>query len=192
MYKQIYDGLIIETLCKYRMDSASDEIKQKLEAYNQLSPRDQYLQVFSWEPEIKPSDCFECQTLRGNMTFTEISIDKATLVENASIAEKLNQTSPLKDRFFFCTVPGTNREVTLCLHKSLVFEVQDADKPRYVAFIDNRRHPSTYNKNGDLDWRFYDTPKDLHKHFDTNKSNEAVESLSKKLMEDIPKAAMVK
>lgn len=173
------------------MDSASAEIKEKLEAYNQLTPTEQYMEVLQWEGKIKPSECFECQALRGNMAFTEISIDKATLVENGSVAEKLNQTSPLRDRFFFCTVPGTNREDTLCLHKGLVFEVQDADRPRYVAFIDNRRLPSTYNKNGDLDWK-YDTPKDLLKHFDTNKSNEAVESLSKKLMEDVPKAAMVK
>lgn len=33
---------------------------------------------------------------------------------------------------------------------------------------------------------------ELLKHFDTNKSNEAVESLSKNLMKDVPKAAMVK
>ena len=81
--------------------------------------------------------------------------------------------------------------MTLMIHKTQVFEVKDADRERYVAFIDNRRRPSTYNKYGDMDWK-YESSKELLAYFDTNKSSEAVESLSKKLMEDVPKAAMVK
>lgn len=37
-----------------------------------------------WEFEIKDSKCMECQALRANMAYTEISIDRQTLVRGNS------------------------------------------------------------------------------------------------------------
>lgn len=146
------------------MDSASDKLKAELDKFNELSPTEQEEEIRRWSFEIKGADSFECQALRGNMAFSEISIDKETLVENNPIVHKLNKTFP---NFFFCTVPGTKRQDTLMIPKSQVFEVKDADKARYVAFIDNNKRPHIYNKSGAPDISpKYVNGKELFKNFD--------------------------
>lgn len=118
------------------MESASDEIKAQVAEFEQLEATEAEKAMQKWDMEIQDSRNVNCQALRGNMAFSEISIDKETLVDRHDINAQLEQRFP---NFFFCTVPGTMGEQTLMLPKNQVFAVNDEDKARYVAFVNNQK-----------------------------------------------------
>lgn len=74
------------------MESASDEIKAKISEFEQMDATEAEKEMMKWEMQIQDSKCVNCQALRSNMAYAELSIDEATLVDknpiNAQLAEK--------------------------------------------------------------------------------------------------------
>ena len=57
------------------MESASDEIKAQVAEFEQLEATEAEKAMQKWDMEIQDSRNVNCQALRGNMAFSEISID---------------------------------------------------------------------------------------------------------------------
>lgn len=173
------------------MESASDEIKAQIAEFEQLEATEAEKAMQKWDMEIQDSRNVNCQALRGNMAFSEISIDKETLVDRNNINAQLEQRFP---NFFFCTVPGTKGEQTLMLPKNQVFTVNDADKARYVAFVNNQKPVKLWVKGEPDGGTTYKTGKELFEKFDKHDNNaELTRNISKALeAAPVPKAAPVK
>ena len=173
------------------MESASDEIKAQVAEFEQLEATEAEKAMQKWDMEIQDSRNVNCQALRGNMAFSEISIDKETLVDRNNINAQLEQRFP---NFFFCTVPGTKGEQTLMLPKNQVFAVNDADKARYVAFVNNQKPVKLWVKGEPDGGTTYKTGKELFEKFDKHDNNaELTRNISKALeAAPVPKAAPVK
>lgn len=173
------------------MESASDEIKAQIAEFEQLEATEAEKAMQKWDMEIQDSRNVNCQALRGNMAFSEISIDKETLVDRNNINAQLEQRFP---NFFFCTVPGTKGEQTLMLPKNQVFAVNDADKARYVAFVNNQKPVKLWVKGEPDGGTTYKTGKELFEKFDKHDNNaELTRNISKALeAAPVPKAAPVK
>lgn len=173
------------------MESASDEIKAHIAEFEQLEATEAEKAMQKWDMEIQDSKNVNCQALRGNMAFSEISIDKETLVDRNNINAQLEQRFP---NFFFCTVPGTKGEQTLMLPKNQVFTVNDADKARYVAFVNNQKPVKLWVKGEPDGGTTYKTGKELFEKFDKHDNNaELTRNISKALeAAPVPKAAPVK
>ena len=173
------------------MESASDEIKAQIAEFEQLEATEAEKAMQKWDMEIQDSKNVNCQALRGNMAFSEISIDKETLVDRNNINAQLEQRFP---NFFFCTVPGTKGEQTLMLPKNQVFAVNDADKARYVAFVNNQKPVKLWVKGEPDGGTTYKTGKELFEKFDKHDNNaELTRNISKALeAAPVPKAAPVK
>ena len=173
------------------MESASDEIKAQIAEFEQLEATEAEKAMQKWDMEIQDSKNVNCQALRGNMAFSEISIDKETLVDRNNINAQLEQRFP---NFFFCTVPGTKGEQTLMLPKNQVFTVNDADKARYVAFVNNQKPVKLWVKGEPDGGTTYKTGKELFEKFDKHDNNaELTRNISKALeAAPVPKAAPVK
>lgn len=173
------------------MESASDEIKAQVAEFEQLEATEAEKAMQKWDMEIQDSRNVNCQALRGNMAFSEISIDKETLVDRHDINAQLEQRFP---NFFFCTVPGTMGEQTLMLPKNQVFAVNDEDKARYVAFVNNQKPAKLWVKGEPDGGTTYKTGKELFKKFDKHGNNtELTRNISKALeAAPVPKAAPVK
>lgn len=172
------------------MESASDEIKAQIAEFEQLEATEAEKAMQKWDMEIQDSKNVNCQALRGNMAFSEISIDKETLVDRNNINAQLEQRFPN----FFCTVPGTKGEQTLMLPKNQVFAVNDADKARYVAFVNNQKPVKLWVKGEPDGGTTYKTGKELFEKFDKHDNNaELTRNISKALeAAPVPKAAPVK
>ena len=173
------------------MESASDEIKAQVAEFEQLEATEAEKAMQKWDMEIQDSRNVNCQALRGNMAFSEISIDKETLVDRHDINAQLEQRFP---NFFFCTVPGTKGEQTLMLPKNQVFAVNDADKARYIAFVNNQKPAKLWVKGEPDGGTTYKTGKELFEKFDKHDNNaELTRNISKALeAAPVPKAAPVK
>lgn len=173
------------------MESASDEIKAQIAEFEQLEATEAEKAMQKWDMEIQDSKNVNCQALRGNMAFSEISIDKETLVDRNNINAQLEQRFP---NFFFCTVQGTKGEQTLMLPKNQVFTVNDADKARYVAFVNNQKPVKLWVKGEPDGGTTYKTGKELFEKFDKHDNNaELTRNISKALeAAPVPKAAPVK
>lgn len=173
------------------MESASDEIKAQIAEFEQLEATEAEKAMQKWDMEIQDSKNVNCQALRGNMAFSEISIDKETLVDRNNINAQLEQRFP---NFFFCTVPGTKGEQTLMLPKNQVITVNDADKARYVAFVNNQKPVKLWVKGEPDGGTTYKTGKELFEKFDKHDNNaELTRNISKALeAAPVPKAAPVK
>ena len=173
------------------MESASDEIKAQIAEFEQLEATEAEKAMQKWDMEIQDSKNVNCQALRGNMAFSEISIDKETLVDRNNINAQLEQRFP---NFFFCTVPGTKGEQTLMLPKNQVFTVNDADKARYVAFVNHQKPVKLWVKGEPDGGTTYKTGKELFEKFDKHDNNaELTRNISKALeAAPVPKAAPVK
>ena len=167
------------------MESASDEIKAQIAEFEQLEATEAEKAMQKWDMEIQDSKNVNCQALRGNMAFSEISIDRN------NINAQLEQRFP---NFFFCTVPGTKGEQTLMLPKNQVFAVNDADKARYVAFVNNQKPVKLWVKGEPDGGTTYKTGKELFEKFDKHDNNaELTRNISKALeAAPVPKAAPVK
>ena len=166
------------------MESASDEIKAQVAEFEQLEATEAEKAMQKWDMEIQDSRNVNCQALRSNMAFSEISIDN-------NINAQLEQRFP---NFFFCTVPGTKGEQTLMLPKNQVFAVNDADKARYVAFVNNQKPAKLWVKGEPDGGTTYKTGKELFEKFDKHDNNaELTRNISKALeAAPVPKAAPVK
>ena len=178
------------------IDSASDEIKEKIGEFEQLDSTAAEKEMRNWENEILDSRSPHCYALRSNENFSEISIDKETLVGRNPKVGHLERTFP---NFFFCTVPGTKGQQTLMLPKNMVFSVSGEERGRYVAFVRNDKPAKIFDKFGNPDGgETYPTGLDLFKQFDMrNKKQDTVnvKNAAKSVSEDlyaVPKAAPVK
>lgn len=180
-----------ETSEQYMENSVSDELKEKLQEYEQLDAGAMEKEIMKWDFEIKDSKGFECQALRSNMAYSEISIDKLTLVDSNSMNEQLGRKFP---NHFFATIPGTKGQQIVMLPKNQVFKVNDADKDRFVAFVNNQKPVKVFYKNGDIDTDgLYKTGKDLFKKFDRHdKGLDMQKNITKAVENIVPKAAPVK
>ena len=184
-----------ETTEQYMENSVSDELNKKLQEYEKMDAGAMEKEIMKWDFEIKDSKGFECQALRNNMAFSEISIDKETLVDKNPLNEQLGRKFP---NHFFATIPGTKGQQIVMLPKNQVFKVNDADKDRYVAFVNNQRPVKVFFKNGEIDTDgTYKTGKDLFRKFDRHDKGLDVQKNITKSVSDVienvvPKAAPVK
>lgn len=173
------------------MESASDEVKAQIAEFEQLEATEAEKAMRQWDMEIQDSKSVNCQALRSNMAFSEISIDKETLVDRNNINAQLGQKF---QNYFFCTVPGTKGEQTLMLPKNQVFAVNDGDKARYVAFVNNQKPARLWIKGEPDGGTTYKTGKELFKKFDRHDNKaELTKNMSKALeVTPVPKAGPVK
>lgn len=181
---------------QYMESSVSDELKEKLQEYEKMDAGAMEKEIMKWNFEIKDSKGFECQALRSNLAFSEISIDKETLIDKNPMNEQLERKFP---NYFFATIPGTKGEQILMLPKNQVFKVNDAGRDRFVAFVNNQRKAKVFYSNGDIDTKgLYPTGKDLFKKFDRHdaKGMDMQKDLNKSVTSAfenvVPKAAPVK
>ena len=183
-----------ETTEQYMKNSASDELKEKLQKYEKFDADER--ELMKWDTVIKDSKGFECQALRSNMAYSEISIDWKTLINDNPINNQMERKFP---RFIFATIPGTQGQQIVMLPKNQVFKVENEE--RYIAFVNNQKKVRAYNINGNkLEFdpgETYPTGKDLLKKFDVKEANpeqtaKAMAEAVEKVMPDISKAAPVK
>lgn len=133
---------------------------------------------------VSTADSVKFEGCLNDNRYVMLSIDKATLVDDED-AVRAMMDDP---RGFACRLPGTygeNKKVLL-IPKGQVFEVQDADRPRYIAFVDKTLKPIVVSaSDGKIDWKFCKTGQELLKHFD--KVDEQVRSDRMKQLQDISK-----
>ena len=186
-----------ETTEQYMHNAMSDEMKERFKQYEGLDAAEMEKEIMKWDCVIKDSKGFECQALRANMAYSELSIDKATLVDGNSINSQLARKFP---NYFFATIPGTSGKQIVMLPKNQVFEVDGEAKDRYIAFVNNQKKVRIYNVDGSkLDFDIgetYPTGKDLFKKFDTHKKNSMYKDATKSAVQEfehiVPKPAPVK
>ena len=185
-----------ETTEQYMKNSASDELKEKLQKYEKFDADEMEKELMKWDTVIKDSKGFECQALRSNMAYSEISIDWKTLINDNPINNQMERKFP---KFIFATIPGTQGQQIVMLPKNQVFKVENEE--RYIAFVNNQKKVRAYNINGNkLEFdpgETYPTGKDLLKKFDVKEANpeqtaKAIAEKVENVTPDIPKAAPVK
>jgi len=184
-----------ETTEQYMKNSASDELKEKLQKYEKFDADEMEKELMKWDTIIKDSKGFECQALRSNMAYSEISIDWKTLINDNPINNQMERKFP---KFIFATIPDTQGQQIVMLPKNQVFKVENEE--RYIAFVNNQKKVRAYNINGNkLEFdpgETYPTGKDLLKKFDVKEANpeqtaKAMAEAVEKVMPDISKAAPV-
>lgn len=161
------------------MESASAEIKEKLAAYDQLTPEDKEKEIMSFSKEIKPASSYECAVYKRNDEYLMISIDYETLVKDNPINANLAGSELLSDHIA-CFIPGTQRRHVLYLKKSQVFKVEGEGKIRYLAFIKKEAAPPIFiNNKPDFSHQFYKNGQELYKKFDLHsKRNNPVQNMN--------------
>ena len=178
-----------ETTEQYMKNSVSDELKEKLQKYEKFDANEMERELMKWDTMIKDSKGFECQALRSNMAYSEISIDWKTLINDNPINNQMERKFP---KFIFATIPGTQGQQIVMLPKNQVFKVENEE--RYIAFVNNQKKVRTYNINGNkLEFdpgETYPTGKDLLKKFDVKETNpeqtaKAMAETVEKVMPDI-------
>ena len=179
-----------ETTEQYMQNVMSDEMKERFKQYEGLDAAEMEKEIMKWDCVIKDSKGFECQALRANMAYSELSIDKATLVDSNSINSQLARKFP---NYFFATIPGTSGKQIVMLPKNQVFKVENEE--RYIAFVNNQKKVRAYNINGNkLEFdpgETYPTGKDLLKKFDVKETNpertaKAMAETTENVTPDIP------
>lgn len=179
-----------ETTEQYMKNSVSDELKEKLQKYEKFDADEMEKELMKWDTIIKDSKGFECQALRSNMAYSEISIDWKTLINDNPINNQMERKFP---KFIFATIPDTQGQQIVMLPKNQVFKVENEE--RYIAFVNNQKKVRAYNINGNkLEFdpgETYPTGKDLLKKFDVKEANpeQTAKAIAEKV---IPKAAPVK
>ena len=186
-----------ETPTEYIKDALSVEMSEKLKKYEQMDSGEMEKEVMKWEFEIKDSKCMECQALRANMAYTEISIDRQTLVRgnSSSLIIDLENKFP---NYFFARIPGTYGKgiQILMLPKNQVFKVNGEKKERYIAFANNQRKVKVFNCDGSREYEL-SSGKALHDIFDEhgkqkNMQKDLNKSVTSAFENVVPKAAPVK
>lgn len=186
-----------ETPTEYIKDALSEEMSEKLKKYEQMDSGEMEKEVMKWEFEIKDSKCMECQALRANMAYTEISIDRQTLVRgnSSSLIIDLENKFP---NYFFARIPGTYGKgiQILMLPKNQVFKVNGEKKERYIAFANNQRKVKVFNCDGSREYEL-SSGKALHDIFDEhgkqkNMQKDLNKSVTSVFENVVPKAAPVK
>ena len=179
-----------ETTEQYMKNSASDELKEKLQKYEKFDADEMERELMKWDTVIKDSKGFECQALRSNMAYSEISIDWKTLINDNPINNQMERKFP---KFIFATIPGTQGQQIVMLPKNQVFKVENEE--RYIAFVNNQKKVRAYNINGNkLEFdpgESYPTGKDLLKKFDVKETNpertaKAMAETTENVTPDIP------
>lgn len=179
-----------ETTEQYMKNSASDELKEKLQKYEKFDADEMERELMKWDTVIKDSKGFECQALRSNMAYSEISIDWKTLINDNPINNQMEWKFP---KFIFATIPGTQGQQIVMLPKNQVFKVENEE--RYIAFVNNQKKVRAYNINGNkLEFdpgETYPTGKDLLKKFDVKETNpertaKAMAETTENVTPDIP------
>ena len=179
-----------ETTEQYMKNSASDELKEKLQKYEKFDADEMERELMKWDTVIKDSKGFECQALRSNMAYSEISIDWKTLINDNPINNQMERKFP---KFIFATIPGTQGQQIVMLPKNQVFTVENEE--RYIAFVNNQKKVRAYNINGNkLEFdpgETYPTGKDLLKKFDVKETNpertaKAMAETTENVTPDIP------
>lgn len=179
-----------ETTEQYMKNSASDELKEKLQRYEKFDADEMERELMKWDTVIKNSKGFECQALRSNMAYSEISIDWKTLINDNPINNQMERKFP---KFIFATIPGTQGQQIVMLPKNQVFKVENEE--RYIAFVNNQKKVRAYNINGNkLEFdpgETYPTGKDLLKKFDVKETNpertaKAMAETTENVTPDIP------
>lgn len=179
-----------ETTEQYMKNSASDELKEKLKKYEKFDADEMERELMKWDTVIKDSKGFECQALRSNMAYSEISIDWKTLINDNPINNQMERKFP---KFIFATIPGTQGQQIVMLPKNQVFKVENEE--RYIAFVNNQKKVRAYNINGNkLEFdpgETYPTGKDLLKKFDVKETNpertaKAMAETTENVTPDIP------
>lgn len=179
-----------ETTEQYMKNSASDELKEKLQKYEKFDADEMERELMKWDTVIKDSKGFECQALRSNMAYSEISIDWKTLINDNPINNQMERKFP---KFIFSTIPGTQGQQIVMLPKNQVFKVENEE--RYIAFVNNQKKVRAYNINGNkLEFdpgETYPTGKDLLKKFDVKETNpertaKAMAETTENVTPDIP------
>lgn len=179
-----------ETTEQYMKNSASDELKEKLQKYEKFDADEMERELMKWDTVIKDSKGFECQALRSNMAYSEISIDWKTLINDNPINNQMERKFP---KFIFATIPGTQGQQIVMLPKNQVFKVENEE--RYIAFVNNQKKVRAYNINGNkLEFdpgETYPTGKDLLKKFDVKETNpertaKAMAETTENVTPDIP------
>lgn len=89
-----------ETTEQYMKNSASDELKEKLQKYEKFDADEMEKELMKWDTVIKDSKGFECQALRSNMAYSEISIDWKTLINDNPINNQMERKFP---KFIFAS-----------------------------------------------------------------------------------------
>ena len=179
-----------ETTEQYMKNSVSDELKEKLQKYEKFDADEMEKELMKWDTIIKDSKGFECQALRSNMAYSEISIDWKTLINDNPINNQMERKFP---KFIFATIPDTQGQQIVMLPKNQVFKVENEE--RYIAFVNNQKKVRAYNINGNkLEFdpgETYPTGKDLLKKFDVKETNpertaKAMAETTENVTPDIP------
>ena len=153
------------------MDSAKDSVKSAAEKYDAQDETLKERTLFYAENTIRSSKSPECREYVENPVFLKLSIDEATLVKNPKdpLPERMEQMHPEK---FYARIPGTwgEGEQVLEVPKSQVFKVEDANRTRYLCFVDKNEKPKVYTATGNSTYQ-YPTGQDLYDSFDKPKDN---------------------
>ena len=114
------------------------------------------------------SDTLACGQYFKNENFIALSIDDSSLVHDPK-DRTLFDVQMKNPELFACRIPGTygKNEEILLIPPEQVFKVDEAERPRYIAFI-RRDEPPAVMKNGVIseDNSLYKTGEELYQNFD--------------------------
>ena len=162
------------------MGSARDSVKEAAEKYDTQDETLKEKIIFSPENTVRSSKSPECKEYVENPSFLKLTIDEATLVKNPKdpLPEQMEQMHPEN---FYLRIPGTwgEGEHILSVPKSQVFMVDDANRTRYLCFINKDEKPKVYTADGGSTYQ-YPTGQDLFDRFDKPKDNMPRKMIRKK------------
>ena len=150
------------------MEQAGEKEKAAVSKYKDTEVTEKELSIDKLENTIKPADSAECALFLRSDDYCKLSIDEMTLVDNPvdPLPKQMEEKFPER---FFCRIPGTygDSEQILSVEKSHVFAIEDADRPRYLVFVQKDEAPLVMvskGKNGTRD--LYKSGDDLYRYFD--------------------------
>ena len=150
------------------MEQAGEKEKAAIAKYKDSEVTEKEISIDKLENTIKPADSPECALFLRSDDYCKLSIDEMTLVDNPvdPLPKQMEEKFPER---FFCRIPGTygDSEQILSVEKSHVFSIEDADRPRYLVFVDREEAPLVMvskGKNGTRD--LYKSGDDLYRYFD--------------------------
>lgn len=125
------------------------------------------------ENDIRPSGSHACGEYLNDEKFLKLSIDDATLVHQPEdpLPQQMMTRYPEN---FYCRIPGTygEDEQILQVPKKHVFEVNDADRRRYLVFVKKDEQPTVLSPSGKKHTE-YKSGEDLFSRFDGNRRHTA-------------------
>lgn len=153
-----------EYIKKQMDDPAVSEAMEPLS--HEISPDEAALKSEMNKPS--DSDTLACGQYFKNSNFIPLSIDDNSLVHDPK-DRTLFEVQTNNPELFACRIPGTygKDEEILLIPPEQVFKVDDAQRPRYIAFI-RRDEPPVVMKNGVIseDNSLYKTGEELYQNFD--------------------------